>query len=145
MSRAKINNTASGGLVCSSTYVIIINCAEKTENRKVTVLLPHETVFSKYINQMSHDMDYPYWTGNTAPGPYAILAREANAFSGSFLLSPKSCVQSPVFHQKSNKLHQLNRLSASRTVPFLLTASNCSLRVPPSGADDFSCHLKRPG
>lgn len=57
------------------------------------------------------------------------LTRDANAFSGSFSLLPKSCVQSPICNQKSNQLHQLNRLSASRTVQssFYSTASNCSL------------------
>lgn len=51
---------------------------------------------------MSHDMDCAYWAGNTAPRPYVIPARDANAFSGSFLLTPKICVQSPAFNEKSN-------------------------------------------
>lgn len=78
---------------------------------------------------MSHDRDYAYWSGNTTPWPYVILARDVNAFSGSFLLPPKSCVQPPIFNHKSNQLHQLNRLSASRTVrsSFYSTAINCSL------------------
>lgn len=44
MSRAKINYTVPGGLVCSSTYVIIINCAEKTEKLLSCCLMRQSSV-----------------------------------------------------------------------------------------------------
>lgn len=85
-------------------------------------------VTSKYINQMNHDTDYAYWTGNTAHDP----SKDANAFPWILLTPSARTVFNPLsLIKKSNQLHQLNIRSASRTVQssFYSTANNGSSRA----------------